>query len=111
VIEDEHLVANAEKMGARLLTGLAAAASGKPNVAQVRGRGLMAAIEFAEPGTLKPRPDLSKRLLDDALDRHLLLLSCGTYGQAVRVIPPLVTTEAEIDQAVATIGEVLGSMA
>ena len=111
VIEDEHLVANAEKMGARLLTGLAAAASGKPNVAQVRGRGLMAAIEFAEPGTLKPRPDLSKRLLDDALDRHLLLLSCGTYGQAVRVIPPLITTEAEIDQAVATIGEVLGSMA
>ena len=107
VIEDEHLIANAEKLGARLLAGLTAAASGKPNVAQVRGRGLMAAIELAEPGTLKPRPDLSKKLLHDALDSHLLLLSCGTYGQAVRVIPPLVTTEAEIDQAVATIGDCL----
>jgi 4-aminobutyrate aminotransferase len=107
VIEDEHLVANAEKLGARLLAGLAAAAAGKPNVAQVRGRGLMAAIEFAESGTLKPRPDLAKQLLHDALERHLLLLSCGTYGQAVRVIPPLVTSEAEIDQAVAIIGDAL----
>jgi 4-aminobutyrate aminotransferase-like enzyme len=97
-------------MGARLLAGLTAAASGKPNVAQVRGRGLMAAIEFAERGTLKPRPDLTKKLLAGALERHLILLSCGTYGQAVRVIPPLVTTEAEIDQAVSTIGEVLGSL-
>jgi 4-aminobutyrate aminotransferase len=109
VIEDEGLVANAQKMGARLLAGLGAAAASRPNVAEVRGRGLMAAIEFAEPGTLKPRPDLAKQLLHDALDRHLLLLSCGTYGQAVRVIPPLVTTEAEIDQAVATIGEVLAA--
>ncbi|MEA2676403.1 MAG: 4-aminobutyrate aminotransferase [Chloroflexota bacterium] len=110
VIEDEGLVANAEKMGARLLAGLTAAASGKPNVAQVRGRGLMAAIEFAEPETLKPRPDMTKKLLAGALERHLMLLSCGTYSQAVRIIPPLVTTESEIDQAVATIGEVLGSI-
>ena len=107
VFEDEHLVANAEKMGQRLLAGLTAAASGKPNVAQVRGRGLMVAIEFAEPGTLKPRPDLTKKLLHDALDRHLILLSCGTYGQAVRVIPPLVTTEAEVDEAVSIIAESL----
>ncbi|MDL2335134.1 MAG: aspartate aminotransferase family protein [Chloroflexota bacterium] len=113
VIEDEHLVANAEKMGQRLLAGLTAAASSSrnPNIAQVRGRGLMAAIEFAEPDTLKPRPDLTKKLLAGALERHLLLLSCGTYSQAVRVIQPLVTTEAEIDQAVETIGEVLATLA
>lgn len=110
VMEDEGLVANAEKMGARLLAGLSAAASGKPNVAQVRGRGLMVAIEFAEPGTLKPRPDMTKKLLAGALERKLILLSCGTYSQAVRVIPPLVTTESEIDQAISTIGEVLESL-
>jgi 4-aminobutyrate aminotransferase len=111
VIEEEGLVANAERLGSRLLDGLRAAASSSrnPNIAEVRGRGLMAAIEFAEPGTLKPRPDLTKKLLAGALDRHLLLLSCGTYGQAVRVIPPLVTTEAEIDQALATIGEVIAA--
>ena len=113
VIEDEHLVANAEMMGARLLAGLTAAASASrnPNIAEVRGRGLMAAIEFAEPATLKPRPDLTKKLLAGALERHLMLLSCGTYAQAVRVIPPLVTTESEIDQAVAIIAEVLATLA
>ena len=71
----------------------------------------MVAIEFADPGTLKPRPDLAKKLLAAALDRHLLLLSCGTWSQVVRIIPPLVTTEAEIDQAVEIIGESLATLA
>ncbi|MEP7158642.1 MAG: aspartate aminotransferase family protein, partial [Chloroflexota bacterium] len=97
VFEDEGLVANSERLGARLLSSLRAAASGtnNPNIAEVRGRGLMVAIEFAEPGTLKPRPDLAKKLLAGTLERHLMLLSCGTWAQAVRVIPPLVTTDAE----------------
>jgi 4-aminobutyrate aminotransferase-like enzyme len=69
----------------------------------------MVAIEFAEAGTLKPRPDLAKHVLAGALERHLLLLSCGTYGQCVRIIPPLVTTDDEVDQAVETIGEALAA--
>ena len=85
--------------GDRLLAGLRAAADGVAGVADVRGRGLMVAIEFAEPDRLKPRPDLAKALLAEALERKLLLLTCGTYGQAVRVIPPLVTTDDEVELA------------
>jgi 4-aminobutyrate aminotransferase len=107
VIADEGLVANAERRGERLLAGLREAIGGRTNVADGRGRGLMAAIEFAEPGSLKPRPDLTKALLTAAFERKLLLLSCGTYGQAVRVIPPLVTTESEVDQALEIIAESL----
>ena len=107
VISDEGLVANAERQGARLLDGVRSVTADRHNVAEVRGRGLMVAIEFAEPRTLKPRPDLAKSLLSAALERHLLLLSCGTYGQAVRIIPPLVTTDDEIDQAIQTIAESL----
>jgi len=110
VIDEEGLVANAERMGRRLLDGFRQAASQNKNVAEVRGRGLMVALEFADPGTLKPRPDLAKALLGAALDRHLLLLSCGTYGQAVRVIPPLVTTESEIDHAISIIAESLAAI-
>ena len=55
VIESEGLVANAERQGERLLAGLRAAATGVAGVADVRGRGLMLAIEFAEPG-----PDSSR---------------------------------------------------
>jgi 4-aminobutyrate aminotransferase len=112
VFEDEGLVANSERLSPRLINGLreAASAANNPNIADVRGRGLMVAIEFAEPGTLKPRPDLAKKFLAGALERHLMLLSCGTWSQAVRVIPPLVTTESEIDQAVATIAAVLAGL-
>jgi 4-aminobutyrate aminotransferase and related aminotransferases len=76
----------------------------------VRGRGLMVALELADPGTLAPRPDLAKRLLHEAFERHLLLLTCGTYGQVVRIIPPLVTTDDEVDLAVEVIGQALSGL-
>ena len=109
VIEDEGLVANAERQGQRLLDGLRAAATGHACVAEVRGRGLMVGIELADPGTLAPRPDLARAILDEAFERKLLLLTCGTYGNVVRVIPPLVTTDDEVDLAVDVIGQAIAS--
>ncbi|MDQ3880773.1 MAG: aminotransferase class III-fold pyridoxal phosphate-dependent enzyme [Chloroflexota bacterium] len=100
VIEEEHLVPRAEALGERLLDGLRDAARGHPCIAEVRGRGLMVGVEFADPETLRPRGDLARRVLEVALERHLLLLTCGVGGQVVRVVPPLVTTEEEIDLAV-----------
>ena len=110
VIRDEHLVENAERQGARLIDGIRRVAAEAPGVAEVRGRGLMVAIEFADAETLAPRPDLAKKLLAAALERHLLLLSCGTYAQAVRIIPPLTTTDEEIDQAIEIIRDSLASI-
>jgi 4-aminobutyrate aminotransferase len=111
VIEQEGLVANAQRQGDRLLAGLRSAATGVAGVADVRGRGLMLAIEFADPGPqFTPRPDLVKKVLAAALDRKLMLLSCGTYGQVVRVIPPLVTTDEEVDQAIEIIRESLATL-
>ena len=107
VIESEGLLANATRQGERLLAGIREAADGRSCVAEVRGRGLMIGIEFAHGPELTPRPDLAKGLLHEAFDRNLLLLSCGTYGQVVRVIPPLVTTDAEVDTAIGVIGESL----
>ena len=110
VIEDEGLVAAAERQGERLLAGLREAAAGCEGVAEVRGRGLMMAIEFAGAGTLKPLPEKAKALMAGALERQLLLLPCGTYGQAVRFIPPLNTTDDEVDLAIRIVGEVLAGM-
>jgi 4-aminobutyrate aminotransferase len=109
VIEEEGLVARAERQGKRLLAGLREIAAGREGVAEVRGRGLMVAIEFAEPGTLRPLPERAKALLAAALERHLLLLSCGTYGQVVRIIPPLNTSDEEVDQALSIISEALAA--
>ena len=109
VIDDERLAENAERQGARLLDGLRRVAGDHPNVAEVRGRGLMVAIEFANRETLEPMPDAAKALLAAALDRRLLLLSCGTHGQVVRVVPPLTTSDDEVDLALQAMGEALAA--
>ncbi|HSM38778.1 MAG TPA: aspartate aminotransferase family protein, partial [Candidatus Limnocylindrales bacterium] len=93
VIAAEGLLDNAARQGERLLSGIRHVTAGHPTVAEVRGRGLMIGIEFADPETLAPRPDLAKGVLHEAFERRLLLLTCGTYGQVVRIIPPLVTTD------------------
>jgi 4-aminobutyrate aminotransferase len=107
VIESEGLLANATRQGERLLAGIREAAEGHGCVAEVRGRGLMIGIEFAQGPELTPRPDLAKGILHEAFERKLLLLSCGTYGQVVRVIPPLVTTDEEVETAIGVISESL----
>jgi 4-aminobutyrate aminotransferase len=105
VIDDEGLAANAERLGGQLLARLGQLAERHPLVAEVRGRGMMIGIEFAQGERLTPRPDLTKALLAEAVAKNLLLLSCGTYGQVVRVIPPLVTTEEDIDLAYGVIAD------
>jgi 4-aminobutyrate aminotransferase len=112
VIDAEDLVANARVRGEQLLDGLRRAASEHPRVGDVRGLGLMTALEFVRPEAADPlTPDaaLAKRVLGEALSRQLILLSAGSYGQVVRFIPPLVTTEAEVDQAVDIIADSLAA--
>jgi 4-aminobutyrate aminotransferase len=110
VIAAEGLLENARQQGERLLSNVRRIAASHGTVAEVRGRGLMIGIEFAEGDDLRPRPDLAKALLHEAFERKLLLLSCGTYGQVVRIIPPLVTTDTEVNSAVDVIEESLAAI-
>jgi 4-aminobutyrate aminotransferase len=110
VIDDEDLAGNARRQGARLLDGLSRAAAGRARVAEVRGRGLMIGLELAEGHDLAPRADLAKALLAEAMARNVLLLSCGTHAQVVRVIPPLTTTEDEVELAIQAITESLDAI-
>ncbi|WP_246858601.1 aminotransferase class III-fold pyridoxal phosphate-dependent enzyme [Citricoccus sp. SGAir0253] len=59
-------------------------------VAEVRGRGAMLALEFAEPGTLAPRPDLAAAISKACHAQGVLTLTCGTHGNVIRLLPPLV---------------------
>ena len=56
-----------------------------------------------------PDPDLTKRIQAEAFARRLLVLTAGTYVNVIRIIPPLVTTAAEVDQALAILGESLAA--
>jgi 4-aminobutyrate aminotransferase len=110
IVDDERLAERAERLGERMLASLRDAAAGRKHVAEVRGRGLMLAIEFADPDGLAPRPDLAKGLLTEAMARNVLLLTCGTHGQAVRIIPPLVTTDNEVEMALTAIADSLAAI-
>ena len=104
VVADEGLVANARGRGAQLLAGLRAIAARHPAVGDVRGLGCMVAMEFVKPGEgdgRTPDPDLAKRVIAGALDRKLIVMSAGAYANVTRIIPPLVTTAAEVDLALA----------
>jgi 4-aminobutyrate aminotransferase len=110
VIEEEGLVANARDRGRQLLDGLRAAVEGRPAVGDVRGLGLMVALELVRPGEGDGRvPDaaLTKRIQQACFDRGLLLLTAGTYVNVIRIIPPLVTTAQEVDSALGTMTEAL----
>ena len=110
VIEDEGLVANARERGVQLLEGLRALTARHEAIGDVRGLGLMVEVEFVRPAEgdgRTPDPALTKRVQQACFDRHLLVLTAGTYVNVIRIIPPLVTTAAEVDRALGIIGEAL----
>jgi 4-aminobutyrate aminotransferase len=110
VIAAEGLLDNARRQGERLLSNLRRLTADHPEVAEVRGRGLMVAVEFADADGLGPRADLAKAFIEAAFERKLLLLSCGTYGQVVRIIPPLITNDTEVDSAISAMSEALAAI-
>ena len=110
VIEDEGLVANARARGAQFLAGLRALKDRHPAIGDARGLGLMVAIELVKPGVgdgRTPDPELTKRVQAEALERRLIVLTAGTYVNVIRIIPPLVTTAEEVDQALAILEDSL----
>jgi 4-aminobutyrate aminotransferase len=70
-----------------------------PVIGDVRGLGLMIGVEFR---TTERKPDkaTTKAVVQACFDRKLMLLTCGTYDNVIRWIPPLVVTEKQIDEAV-----------
>jgi 4-aminobutyrate aminotransferase len=110
VIEDEDLVGNAAARGRQLLEGLRAAQPRFASLGDVRGLGCMVGLEFVRPGAgdgREPDAELVKRVLAAALERDLIVLSAGSYGQVVRVIPPLVTTADEVDLALSVLTDAM----
>jgi 4-aminobutyrate aminotransferase len=112
VIEDEDLVANARARGAQLLGGLRELQADHGAIGDVRGLGCMVGVEFVKPGEGDGRvPDaaLTKRVIGEALDRQLIVLSAGSYVNVSRLIPPLVTTTDEVDRALSIIDDSLAA--
>ena len=98
VIVEENLVDNARTVGAALADGLAKVAADNPVIGDVRGLGLMLACEFVTPDGA-PNAEVALRAQQEAAQRGLLLLTCGPFGNVVRMIPALVVTQEHVGDA------------
>jgi 4-aminobutyrate aminotransferase len=99
-MRDEDMPGNAARRGVQLTTGLRKLQEEYPLIGDVRGLGLMIGTEFTVNG--KPADkSITKAVIHSCEERGLLLLSCGTYDNVIRWIPPLVVTESQINDALA----------
>jgi 4-aminobutyrate aminotransferase len=105
-----ELQANAQVVGARLAAGLRRMAEGHPAVGDVRGKGLMLAVELVEPGSTTPAPALAARAQEEARRGGLLVGKGGLYGNCLRIAPPLILTEAEADEGLEILAHALGTV-
>ncbi len=102
VIEEEKLVDRANQLGERLTRQLHKSMEDPSvgnRVAEVRGLGSMVAIEFKHPATGKPDPDFTKKVQAFALEKGLLLLTCGVYGNVIRFLFPLTIPDTVMTEA------------
>jgi 4-aminobutyrate aminotransferase len=100
VIQAENLVENARVVGGILASGLDKVAADNPAVGDVRGLGLMLASEFVTRDG-EPDPVSAQGAQQQAAQRGLLLLTCGAFGNVVRMIPALIVTEEQVEDALA----------
>jgi 4-aminobutyrate aminotransferase / (S)-3-amino-2-methylpropionate transaminase / 5-aminovalerate transaminase len=97
-----------EAIGATLRARLDALAERVPQVGEVRGLGPMLALELVDdPGTKHPAADLARATVGRALDSGLILLTCGLYGNVVRILVPLVISDEELGRGLEILEESL----
>ncbi|MEP6896412.1 MAG: aminotransferase class III-fold pyridoxal phosphate-dependent enzyme, partial [Chloroflexota bacterium] len=106
-MRDENMLENATEMGIQLMTGIRKYQEEYPQIGDVRGLGLMIGTEFVEGGSQVKAKPLVKKIIHSAEEKGMLLLSCGTYDNTLRWIPPLNVTSEQINTGLNIFGESL----
>jgi 4-aminobutyrate aminotransferase/(S)-3-amino-2-methylpropionate transaminase len=111
VFAEENLVARAEILGDAIRARMLEWQSRWSQIGDVRGLGAMLAIELVrDPATKEPAPELVESVVGEALQRGLLLLKAGVHGNCIRVLCPLTTSEAELDEGLRAWEEALAAV-
>jgi 4-aminobutyrate aminotransferase/(S)-3-amino-2-methylpropionate transaminase len=90
----DDLAGAARAIGDTIAVRLRAAADRHPAIGDVRGRGAMMAVEIVRPGTDEPDAEATKRIVQACHRQGVVVLSCGSYGNVLRLLPPLVIDDA-----------------
>src|SRR6266511_4224377 len=108
-IVEQELLPNVVKMGDRLISGAHRLQQKYAAIGDVRGRGLMVGLEFVKDrATREPAPEVPHEIVARAFRKGLLLLGCGK--SSLRLAPPLVVDEYDVDTALRIIDECLREM-
>jgi 4-aminobutyrate aminotransferase len=107
IIEEEGLVARANMLGKRIKGMLENLRDAVPQIAEVRGPGAMVAIEFCRPHSSSPDAQFAKRVQKLALDRGLVLLLCGVYGNVIRFLLPLTIPDGVLTEGLSVLESAL----
>lgn len=109
--EEEKLLERSRRLGEHLTARLRDLAGRHASIAEVRGLGAMVAIELCKDGDPhRPDADLTKALTARAIEKGLALLSCGTYGNVIRILVPLTAEPAIVDEGLDIIAACLAEL-
>ena len=109
MFKSHDLLARARQIEAVVREKLEPLAQELAVIAEVRGRGAMMAIELVRPGTLQPAPELAKAVAAQCHSRGVLILVCGTFGNVIRLLPPLVIGEELLAEGLDILADALRS--
>ncbi|TGN05886.1 4-aminobutyrate--2-oxoglutarate transaminase [Leptospira bandrabouensis] len=104
LIEEEGILEKSVKLGKLLVSELNEIKKTYPHIGEIRGLGAMVAFELVENGDAnKPSADLAKKLTAKALEHGLVLLSCGVYGNVIRILVPITAEESVVKEGLSII--------
>ena len=103
--EQDGLIERAQEIGAVLIGRLNALRTADARIGDVRGRGAMVAIELVDPATGAPDAALTGKLAAYAHANGVLVLTCGTYGNVIRFLPPLTISDELLIEGLDVIAE------
>lgn len=106
-IKADGLVARAQQIEQLMKDRLGRLQAEDDRIGDVRGRGAMIAMELVKPGTTDPDPDLTKALCAGAHAAGVIVLSCGTYGNVLRFLPPLTISDELLSEGLDVLAQVL----
>ncbi|MDF2826958.1 MAG: 4-aminobutyrate aminotransferase [Mycobacterium sp.] len=109
-IESDGLVERAREIETLMKDRLGRLQADDDRIGDVRGRGAMIAVELVKSGTIEPDADLTKALLAGAHAAGVIVLSCGTYGNVLRFLPPLAISDELLDEGLDVLASVLADL-
>ncbi len=109
-MQKQDLPAAARAIGDVMLPRLRKLAAQYPVIGDVRGRGAMVAVELVRPGTLEPDAAAASKIAKTCHAAGVIVLTCGTYGNVLRLLPPLVIGTELLDEGLSVLADAFGTL-